>query len=294
MSSIKRIKKAIFPVSGLGTRLLPITKVLPKEILPIIDKPIIQFAVEEAVAAGITELIFVTAPHKTVIENFFDNDHELESILKQRHQDLMLAMINDILPSNVTIAFIHQPYPLGLGHAVLSAKNFIEDQPFAVLLADNLIEEAPEGCLKNMIAIYEATAKSIIALNPVPEEDISKYGIAAVGEINNGYAPIHSLIEKPAIEDAPSNISVIGRYILSPRIFSILEQTPLDHHGEIQLTDAALRLLQEETVLGYFLQGKCFDCGSKQGYLQAIVEHALKDPELKSQFENYLSALINK
>lgn len=286
------IKKAVFPVAGFGTRLLPVTKSIPKEMLPIVDTPIIQFAVEEAIAAGITEAIFITTANKSAIEYYFDSNFQLESFLLERHHNTLLAHIKHVLPLNITCAFIHQPQPFGLGHAVLCAKSLIGDQPFAVILADDLIKEAPHGCLKNMVSIYEKTAGSIIAVESVPKTEVSKYGIVDVGEKQDGYAPIKSLIEKPELKDAPSDLAVVGRYILSPRIFSILEHTNADLRGEVQLTDAIAKLIRDEQVYSYFLQGKRYDCGSKYGYLKANVDFALTHPELKEEFKQYLASLI--
>ncbi len=291
MTSI--IKKAVFPVAGFGTRLLPITKAIPKEMLPLIDTPIIQFAVEEAIAAGITEAIFITSSNKTALEYYFDSNFQLESFLIERHNDSLLASIKDVIPPSITCAFVHQPHPLGLGDAVLCAKTLIEDQPFAVILADDLIEEAPHGCLKNMVSIYEKTAKSILAVESVPKSEVHKYGIVDIDETQHGYAPIKSLVEKPAAKDAPSNLAVVGRYILSPQIFPLLEHLQADSRGEVQLTDAIVKLLKEDQVLGYSLQGRRYDCGSKYGYLKATVDYALKHPELKEEFKRYLASLIN-
>lgn len=285
------IRKAIFPVAGLGTRFLPATKATPKEMLPIVDKPLIQYAVEEAVAAGIRELIFVTNSSKRAIEDHFDCNYELEATLEQRGKYELLDIVRDVLPSNVTCAYIRQSHPLGLGHAVLCAKNLIGNEPFAVLLADDLIEEGPGGCLNNMVAVYNASRSSVIAVEPVPVQDTKKYGIVGLKESHNNGFEIASIVEKPAPEDAPSNLAVVGRYILSPEIFNMLELTSLDAQGEIQLTDAISRLLNKESVHSHRLIGKRYDCGSKLGYLQATVNYALKHPELTDRFRNFLSTL---
>lgn len=288
------IRKAVFPVAGMGTRFLPATKANPKEMLPIVDKPLIQYAVEEAVAAGITELIFVTSSSKRAIEDHFDTNFELENKLAQQGRDDLLDIVRNILPAGVSYAYIRQPNPLGLGHAVLCAKNLIGDEGFAVLLADDLIEENPGGCLKHMLSRYhqDGNPSSVIAVEEVPKSETEKYGIVAIDQNDVASGRINNIIEKPAPENAPSNLGVVGRYILTPRIFEMLEQTSLDSRGEIQLTDAIARLLQYENIYSYPLKGRRFDCGNKLGYLQATIHHALQHPELAQGFRAYLQQVV--
>lgn len=288
------IKKAVFPVAGLGTRFLPATKANPKEMLPIVDKPLIQYAVEEAVHSGITELIFVTSSSKRAIEDHFDSNYELESKLEQKGRYDLLDIVKGILPPHVSCAYIRQMQPLGLGHAVLCAKHLVGNEPFAVLLADDLMEDGAENCLKEMLArhLNHTRPHSIIAVEHIPRQESKKYGIVAIAP-NDASNRITHIVEKPAPEDAPSNLAVVGRYLLTPRIFHMLEQTAIDKGGEIQLTDAISRLLQEEEVDAYELTGERYDCGSKLGYLKATVHYALKHPELAERFKLYLEALCN-
>ena len=232
------LRKAIFPVAGLGTRFLPATKANPKEMLPIIDKPLIQYAVEEAIAAGLTELIFVTNYSKHTIQEHFDPNHALESTLEQRGQLDLLKIVHDILPPGITCTYIHQPNALGLGHAILCAKEQIANEPFAVLLADDLISDGAQGCLHEMAAIFTETGSNVIALEKVSPSDTAKYGIVELKHTAENYHPISSIVEKPAPENAPSNLAVVGRYILHPSILKALEATHSDNHNEIQLTDA--------------------------------------------------------
>lgn len=285
------VRKAVFPVAGLGTRFLPATKANPKEMLPIVDKPLIQYAVEEAIAAGITQLIFVTSSTKRAIEDHFDCNYELESKLEERGQYELLDIVREVLPANVLCVYIRQPTPLGLGHAVLCAKDIVGNEPFAVLLADDLIHESKDGCLKNMMPYYEMFNSSIIALERVPHEETRKYGIVGLTNDQEPQEKINTIVEKPAPEKAPSDLAVVGRYILTPLIFTMLEETLKDSQGEVQLTDAIARLLQQESVYGYRLRGQRFDCGSKLGYLQATVAYALKHPELASGFRSYLQTV---
>lgn len=286
MTSI--LKKAVFPVAGLGTRFLPATKANPKEMLPIVDKPLIQYAVEEAIAAGVTELIFITSYSKRAIEDHFDSNYELECKLEQKGQLDLLKIVRDILPQGVTCAYVRQMHTLGLGHAVLCAKNLVGDEPFAVLLADDLIEEGAQGCLHEMASLFGKTQSNIIAVEHVPHADTQKYGIVGLDENEKKYHRISSIIEKPEPEKAPSNLAVVGRYILQPSIFKALEATQPDAKGEIQLTDAISQLLKEEAAYGYYLTGQRYDCGSKIGYLQATVNYALHHPELAESFKAYL------
>lgn len=282
------IRKAVFPVAGLGTRFLPATKANPKEMLPIVDKPLIQYAVEEAVAAGVTELIFITGRNKRSIEDHFDKAYELEAELQKHNKMRMLEEIRSILPAGVACIYIRQAEPLGLGHAVLCAKSVVGNEPFAVLLADDLIDGAGGGCLSQMVGLYSRYNCGVLAVETIPKEDTGKYGIVVSQSIEPKVGRIHSVVEKPKPEVAPSTLAVVGRYILPPEIMKLLEETSLGTGSEIQLTDAIARLLEKKTVLSLEFEGKRFDCGSKLGYLQATVEYALKHQELREGFEQYL------
>jgi len=294
--SITKIRKAVFPVAGLGTRFLPATKANPKEMLPIVDKPLIQYAVEEAVEAGITQLIFVTSSSKRAIEDHFDSNYELEAKLDQLGRQDLLSIVKNIIPPGVSCVYVRQAQPLGLGHAVLCAKNLVGDEAFAVLLADDLMEDGAESCLKEMLSrhLEKMHPSSIIAVEPISRQESKKYGIVAIDPQDESTGRINMIVEKPAPEEAPSNLAVVGRYVLTPRIFHMLEQTAIDSRGEIQLTDAISRLLQEESVYAYKLPGKRYDCGSKLGYLQATVHQALKHPNLGKEFKAYLQSLFEK
>jgi len=284
------ITKAVFPVAGLGTRFLPATKASPKEMLPIVDKPIIQYAVEEAVAAGITELIFVTGRSKRSIEDHFDKAYELETELKARGKERLLGTIQSMLPSNVTCVYIRQSEALGLGHAVLCARQVVGDEPFAVLLADDLIHANPP-VLKQMVAVYEHHRNSVLAVQQVAREETRFYGIVKTRPLDSGLHKLEAIVEKPQPDKAPSTLAAIGRYILTPRVFSHLASVQAGSGGEIQLTDGIASLLAREQVLAYEFKGKRYDCGSKQGYLEATVEFALQHPELKDSFREYLGKL---
>lgn len=284
----RKIRKAVFPVAGLGTRFLPATKANPKEMLPIVDKPLIQYAVEEAIAAGITELIFVTSSSKRAIEDHFDRNFELETMLANRGKDDLLAIVQGVLPAGVNCVYIRQPEALGLGHAVLCAKSVVGDDPFAVILADDLIDDDQRGCLAQMTALFDEHQCSLLGVEEVDTDETEKYGIVSVDEMNNHLGQVHQIVEKPKPADAPSNLGVVGRYILTPRIFELIEATGKGAGGEIQLTDAIAALLAEERVMAYQFDGRRYDCGSKIGYLIATVEYALKHPELKGDFLQYL------
>lgn len=284
-----KITTAVFPVAGLGTRFLPATKVNPKEMLPVVDKPLIQYAVEEAIEAGIKELVFITSSSKRTIEDHFDMNYELENELALRGKTKLLELINNIIPADVSCIYVRQPEALGLGHAVLCARPVVGDKPFAVLLADDLIDGAGIGVLSQMNALYEQCKSSILGVEEIPIEDSNKYGIVSAGNIiNSDLSAVDAIIEKPQPDQAPSNLAVVGRYILMPRIFDFLESTERGSGGEIQLTDAIAQLLKEEQVFAYRFKGKRYDCGSKLGYLQATVEYALKHDELKDEFRQYL------
>lgn len=289
---MKAIRKAIFPVAGLGTRFLPATKANPKEMLPIVDKPLIQFAAEEAVAAGIDVLIFIIGRNKSSIPDHFDKAFELEANLEASDKQGMLDIVRDILPSHIDCVYIRQAEALGLGHAVLCAQSVVGDEPFAVLLADDLIDAVERTCLSQMVDVYNHHHCSVLGIEQVPYETVNRYGIIDSSPTTERLSKVNAIVEKPTIDKAPSNLAVVGRYILTPRIFKLLEQTERGAGNEIQLTDGIAKLLKEETVLGYEFEGKRFDCGSKFGYLKATVEFALQHPDLKEEFEEYLRDLI--
>ena len=285
-----QITKAVFPVAGLGTRFLPATKASPKEMLPIVDKPLIQYAVEEALAAGITELIFVTGRSKRAIEDHFDKAYELETELKARGKEQLLAQLRNMLPTNVSCVYIRQSEALGLGHAVLCARQVVGNEPFAVVLADDLIHANPP-VLKQMVDLYDHHHNSVIAVQQVSREETRQYGIVKTRQLEAGLHKLDGIVEKPDPAKAPSTLAAIGRYILTPRIFEHLESVQAGSGGEIQLTDGIASLLGREQVLAYEFKGKRYDCGSKLGYLEATVEFALQHPELKDSFRRYLSGL---
>ena len=266
------VRKAVFPVAGLGTRFLPATKANPKEMLPVVDKPLIQYAAEEAEAAGITELIFVTGRSKNSIIDHFDKAYELEAELEKNNKQKMLEIVQNILPPKISCVYIRQPEPLGLGHAILCAKPVIGNEPFAILLADDLIDGGNKGCLSQMVEVYDRHNSGVIAVERVPQEDTDKYGIVEVQNIEGKLSRIKSIVEKPDPSEAPSNLAVVGRYILPPTIMGILEKTGKGAGGEIQLTDAIAELLKKKEVHAWEFDGTRYDCGSKLGYLQATVE----------------------
>ncbi len=288
METKKKIRKAVFPVAGLGTRFLPATKASPKEMLPIVDKPLIQYAAEEAVAAGIEQLIFVTSSSKGAIENHFDRNPELENELEQRGKYDLLAMAKNVVPEGVSCIYIRQPEALGLGHAVLCAKPVVGDEPFAVMLADDLINGDESPCLSQMVEIYEKQQTSVIAVEEISQKDTEKYGIIEPEDLYEGVLKINNIIEKPSPEQAPSNLGVVGRYLFTPKIFNYLENLGKGAGGEIQLTDAIAKLLVEEQVLACQFKGTRYDCGSKLGYLIATVDYALQHPNLSEGFKKHL------
>jgi UTP--glucose-1-phosphate uridylyltransferase len=285
-----KVTKAIFPVAGMGTRFLPATKANPKEMLPIVDKPLIQYAVEEAVAAGITHMVFVTGRNKRSIEDHFDKAYELETELKGRGRHKMLEQVQDIVPKHVTCSYVRQAEALGLGHAVLSAKAVVRDEPVAVILADDLID-AEVPVLKQMIDIFDLRQRSVIAVQNVPREETGSYGIIQGEPDGDRLLRMTGIVEKPRPEQAPSTLAVVGRYILAPRIMAHLEQIKPGAGGEIQLTDAIQSLLHGETVLAYSFEGTRYDCGSKLGYLEANVMYGLKHPETANDFARFLDQL---
>ena len=287
----KMVKKAVFPVAGLGTRFLPATKASPKEMLPIVDKPLIQYAVEEAVAAGVDTLIFVTSRTKRAIEDHFDKAYELETELATRGKTETLKALQDIVPSGVTCVYIRQAEALGLGHAVNCAARVVGDEPFAVILADDMVDDGARGCLKQMVDVYDEWQCSVLGTEKVHPSETQSYGIVSAEAIREGLAKLNGIVEKPKPEDAPSNQAVIGRYILTPGIFGCLNNVTRGAGGEIQLTDAIAMLLKSEPVLSFEFEGKRYDCGSKLGYLMATVEQGLKHEELRESFLAYLTGL---
>ncbi len=288
---MNRITKAVFPVAGLGTRFLPVTKASPKEMLPVVDKPLIQYAVEEAVSAGITDLIFITGRNKRAIEDHFDKAYELESELQAHGKNKLLKEVRGLLPEGVTCTYVRQAEALGLGHAVLCSRRLIGDQPFAVILADDLID-AGVPVMKQMAQVHAKHGGSIVAVQDVAREDTSSYGIVSAERMSEDLSRVTAIVEKPKPEDAPSTLGVVGRYILSPRIFHHLENVRPGAGREIQLTDAIGRLLREESVFAYQFEGRRYDCGSKLGYLEATVSYALKHPELSAPFREFITGTI--
>lgn len=288
----KRIRKAVFPVAGMGTRFLPATKANPKEMMTIVDKPLIQYAVEEAIYSGMTELIFVTSSSKRAIEDHFDSNFELETKLRARGDDTTLKIVRNVLPEGVSCVYIRQPEALGLGHAVLCAKSVVGDEPFAILLADDLIDEGNGShCLDQMLRQYEKIGASVIGVEKIDPVDSDKYGIVGLMDAGDRFGKITKIVEKPKPSDAPSNLAVVGRYILTPGIFKHLEQIQPGRNGEIQLTDAIASLLKEEGAYAFEFSGRRYDCGSKLGYLQAIVSYGVRHPEVGKEFQQYLDAL---
>jgi len=286
-SNLKKLKIAVFPVAGMGTRFLPATKASPKEMLPIVDKPLIQYAAEEAVNAGIETLIFITGRNKFSIPNHFDKAYEIETELERRNKTKELELVKNILPKNVKCIYIRQNQALGLGHAVLCSKPAVGDNPFAVILADDMILSTKNGCLKQMVNRFEEFNSSIIAVERVKKELLNKYGIIEGVKDNNDWV-LKNIIEKPDINNAPSDMGVVGRYILKPSIFNILERTSKGTGDEIQLTDAIADQIKEEKVYAYEFEGKRFDCGSKIGFLKATIEYALQHDEISSELKEYL------
>nr|VFK79776.1 MAG: UDP-glucose pyrophosphorylase [Candidatus Kentron sp. SD] len=285
----KTIKKAIFPVAGLGTRFLPATKASPKEMLPIVDKPLIQYAVEEAVSAGIHELIFITGRQKRAIEDHFDSTCELEASLKALGKHHLLDDIRSILPEYAHCIYIRQEKPLGLGHAISCARPIIGEEPFAVILADDLIDANP-GCIAQMIEVHAQYHSAVLAVEPIPKTETERYGIVRISrDFAHRVGRIDTIVEKPPPDQAPSNLGVVGRYILTPDIFHRLAEIRADNNGEIQLTDGIASLLPNNRIMALEFAGKRYDCGSKFGFLEATVEYALKHPELKREFRDYLA-----
>ncbi len=285
---MQKIKKAVFPVAGMGTRFLPATKASPKEMLPIVDKPLIQYAVEEAVEAGCTDIVFITGRNKRSIEDHFDQAYELETELERKNKNALLEIAQNILPDGVNLMYIRQTEALGLGHAVLCAAPAVGNEPFAVILADDLID-APKGALAQMMDVYNATGSSVLGVETVDPSQTGSYGIVEIAP-KDAYQRVTSIVEKPKPADAPSNLAVVGRYILTPAIFDLLRHTQAGAGGEIQLTDAIAILLQQETVLAHAFSGQRYDCGSKLGYLQATLAYGCKHPEVGAEFAKMVAS----
>ncbi len=282
-----KVTKAVFPVAGLGTRFLPATKASPKEMLPVVDKPLIQYAVEEAMAASITEMIFVTGRSKRAIEDHFDKSYEIEAELEARGKEKLLNLVRSIKPSHVDCFYVRQAEALGLGHAVLCAEKLVGDNPFAVILADDLLYGKPP-VMSQMIEVFDHYHSSVIGVEEIPPQDSKSYGIIDGKEWEDNIFKLSGIVEKPEPSVAPSNLGVVGRYVLKPRIFDHIRALKPGAGGELQLTDAIQSLLSDEQVLAYKYHGTRFDCGSKLGYLKATVEFALRHPEVKQEFEEYL------
>ncbi len=289
-----RVRKAVFPVAGLGTRFLPATKANPKEMLPVVDKPVVQYAAEEAVAAGAEVLIFITGRNKAPISDHFDISYELENELERKNKHELLKVAREVVPEGVDCIYIRQNLPLGLGHAVNRAKNIVGNDPFFVVLPDDLVHSNGKNCLQQMNDAFEEKECSMIGVQQVPDRDVSRYGIIGGEKENDRLTRVTEIVEKPKLEEAPSNWGVIGRYLLTPRIFELLDETRPDAGGEIQLTDAIARLIKEQDVYACDFEGKRYDCGNKLGYLEATVEMALEHPELKDDFWQYLSDFVDQ
>ncbi|AKS40905.1 UTP--glucose-1-phosphate uridylyltransferase GalU [Wenzhouxiangella marina] len=282
------LNTVVFPVAGLGTRFLPATKVIPKEMLPIVDRPLIQYAVEEAVAAGARRLVFVTGRTKGAIGDYFDKAYELETELARRGKDDLLAQVEELLPSNVECLYVRQPEALGLGHAILCARSLVPDESFGIILPDDLIDHPPEPALAQLARHHADTGASVISVEEVAREQTRAYGVVDVDAFEGRHGRLRGIVEKPEPSEAPSNLAVVGRYVLSSRIFELLEHTAPDHRGEIQITDAIAELLKEQAVDAYRFEGQHFDCGSKLGYLKATVHYGRLHPEVGPAFSEWL------
>ncbi|WP_297521419.1 UTP--glucose-1-phosphate uridylyltransferase GalU [uncultured Clostridium sp.] len=287
----KKIRKAIIPAAGLGTRFLPATKAQPKEMLPIVDKPTIQYIIEEAIASGIEEILIITGKGKKCIEDHFDKSLELEMQLEKSGKDELLKMVREI-SDMVDIHFIRQKEPKGLGHAIGCAKTFVGNEPFAVLLGDDIVYNDEKPCLGQLIECFNEYNTSILGVQQVAHEDVNKYGIVDGVHVENGVYKVRNLIEKPPVDEAPTDVAILGRYIITPKIFEILENTKPGKGGEIQLTDALLTLINQEAMYAFNFEGVRYDVGDKLGFLKATVEYALRRPELKEEFNEYLKTVV--
>lgn len=290
---MNKIRKAVFPVAGLGSRFLPATKAQPKEMLPIVDKPLIQYAVEEAVAAGITEMVFITGRNKRAIEDHFDKAYELEAELEAAGKQALLELVRNVIPKHVNCIYIRQSAPLGLGHAVLCARPVVGDEPFAVLLADDFmdVEAGTKPVLAQMVEVFNREGNSILAVQDVPRAETRQYGIVSATPYRPNLEQVDAIVEKPQPDAAPSTLAVVGRYVLTGRIFDYLENIGHGAGGEIQLTDGIAALMRDQKVLAYRYAGQRYDCGSKLGYLKAMVAMGLKHPETAADFNDYLKTL---
>lgn len=293
MTKVTKIKKAVFPVAGLGTRFLPATKAQPKEMMPVVDKPLIQYAVEEAYSAGIRHMIFVTGRNKRAIEDHFDTAYELESELEAARKDALLELARSVQPADMVLSYVRQPRSLGLGHAVLCAEHLVGDEPFAVLLADDLMVGPPGGdsVLTQMVNMFDRLQTSLLAVQEVPADQVKRYGIVKGDPVEDRVLKVSAMVEKPDPARAPSRMAVAGRYILTPRVFDEIRSQPRGAGGEIQLTDGIAGLMKTEAVHTWQYLGKRYDCGSKEGFLEATVELALQHPEVGAHFREYLKGL---
>lgn len=291
---MKPVRKAVFPVAGLGTRFLPATKSIPKEMLPVVDKPLIQYAVEEALKAGIDTLIFITSRNKHSISDHFDTAFELQTRLAQSGKTELLSRVCEIVPDHVNLVYVTQAEALGLGHAILCAESVVGDEPFAIILADDLVLSHGPGAIAQMIDLYNRTGASVLGVEEIPPELTRSYGVVGVTENADGLRAIHTIVEKPDFKDAPSNLGVVGRYVLSPRIFDCLRNVKAGVGGEIQLTDGIAALLQSETVLALPFEGVRFDCGSREGYVRATIDHALELDDLREPILAHISAALKR
>jgi UTP--glucose-1-phosphate uridylyltransferase len=294
MTSIKPIRKAVFPVAGLGTRFLPATKSIPKEMLPIVDKPLIQYAVEEALEIGVETLIFVTSRKKHAISDHFDSEFELETRLAEGGKGELLERITSIVPDRVARVHVTQPEALGLGHAILCVESVIGDEPFAILLADDMIRNDGPGALAQMNEVYRQTGASVIGVEEVPEQRTSSYGIVGVRTDENGHMAVETIVEKPRPENAPSRLGVIGRYVLDPSIFACLHNVQEGAGGEIQLTDGIAAMLADKPVLALPLAGRRFDCGSRHGFIEATIEYAMDHEEIRDEILDHMAAVLRR
>ena len=288
---MQKVTKAVIPAAGLGTRFLPATKACPKEMLPIVDKPTIQYIIEEALASGIKDILIITGHNKRSIEDHFDYNPELELNLREHGKDELLALVKEI--GDINLHYIRQKEPKGLGHAILCAKSFVGDEPFAVLLGDDVVYNEEKPCLQQLLDVYDATGASVLGCQTVPQDKVSSYGIVASEATEDARIfKVNDMVEKPTVEEAPSRLAVLGRYVITPEIFAILEQTAPGRGGEIQLTDALKVLAKEQAMYAYDFVGRRYDVGDKQGYLEATVEYALRRPELREKFLRYLQEMM--
>ena len=289
--TMQKVTKAVIPAAGLGTRFLPATKACPKEMLPIVDKPTIQYIIEEALASGIKDILIITGHNKRSIEDHFDYNPELELNLREHGKDELLALVKEI--GDINLHYIRQKEPKGLGHAILCAKSFVGNEAFAVLLGDDVVYNEEKSCLQQLLDVYDATGASVLGCQTVPQDKVSSYGIVASEATEDARIfKVNDMVEKPAVEEAPSRLAVLGRYVITPEIFAILEQTAPGRGGEIQLTDALKVLAKEQAMYAYDFVGRRYDVGDKQGFLEATVEYALRRPELREKFLRYLQEIM--